>query len=449
MKHALIAFFCLLSFATVSTPAAFAEDAKPTYTLASQRKSGQTDRVTALMEVGGEFQGADEKPRPVPMSGTDDLVYHEMTLDANSARPRSLRYYEKVKSATRFKDDSYAPTLSDRRRLVGVAVDPPKVRLFALSEPLTQDELGVIDILGNSLILDRLLPEKPVSIGDTWKPAGDVVAALLGLDSATRCDVQCTLKEVTDDVARVEVSGSVEGPVNDTTTTIRLNGKYRFERRIGRIDWLGLVTKENRGISLVADGFDITVRFQMTIAQESPPPQFANDKTAGLDAEADARTRSAQLRLAARQVANRLRPRLASQQQPTGKRRPENDWRREVGRPVQRRLALEARSEPIGLVGGLPAGHPPALGDNFGEFVEAKQSVDAANHRILRVVVQGVARNKAADVPIRWIYYHVADQHGRQVAFTFTVEQERLERFADADHAIVDSLRFAEAGSPK
>ena len=54
--------------------------------------------------------------------------------------------------------------------------------------------------------------------------------------------------------------------------------------------------------------------------------------------------------------------------------------------------------------------------------------------------------NKATEVPIRWIYYHVADRQGRQVALTFTIEQERAEQFADADREIVRSLRFAEPG---
>ena len=85
-----------------------------------------------------------------------------------------------------------------------------------------------------------------------------------------------------------------------------------------------------------------------------------------------------------------------------------------------------------------------ALGKSFGEFVEASESVDPAKYRVLRVVVHGVAHNKSADVPIRWIYYHLADQQGHQAALTFIVQQEYLERFADADKPIVESLRFVE-----
>ena len=82
-----------------------------------------------------------------------------------------------------------------------------------------------------------------------------------------------------------------------------------------------------------------------------------------------------------------------------------------------------------------------ALDQNFGEFLEASQKMDEANHRVLRVVVEG----KASNLPIEWIYYHVADQAGRQVAFTFTVEKSMLERFVDADQLPVRSLRFVES----
>ena len=126
------------------------------------------------------------------------------------------------------------------------------------------------------------------------------------------------------------------------------------------------------------------------------------------------------------------------------------------------------------------------LGEDFGAFVEANESADKIGRRVLRVVVQGVAHGKPtrppkpdsetskatddapsakaaetaenadppkekaparagkppAEVPIRWIYYHISDAEGRQVAMTFAIEQQLVERFADADKPIVESLRF-------
>ena len=141
----------------------------------------------------------------------------------------------------------------------------------------------MIDVLGNSLLLDGLLPDGPTAVGQTWKPAGKLAAALLGLDAASRCDVQCTLKEVTDAVARFELAGQVEGPVNDTTARVQLKGKFRFDRRTGRIDWFALLSKEDRGISQVADGFAVVVRLQMTVDPQEPSPELAeagrNDRT--------------------------------------------------------------------------------------------------------------------------------------------------------------------------
>ena len=81
-----------------------------------------------------------------------------------------------------------------------------------------------------------------------------------------------------------------------------------------------------------------------------------------------------------------------------------------------------------------------ALGKDFKEFVEAGQTVDKANRRVLRVVVRGTA----SDLPIVWNYYHIADQQGRQMACVFTFEEKFAQRLGNADREIIDSLRFVE-----
>ncbi len=456
MKNVILLCCSLLSVLAAAAPAVSADATKPTFTLRSRRATGQTDRVAVLMEVGGEFKArADGKQQRSPMSGLDKLTYQEMTLEAGRDRLRAVRYYEKAESAVKFKDDALNCSLSSPRRLVGVAVDPPAdtapppaaalhTTLFALRGPLRREELEVIDVLGNSLLLDGLLPEGPTVVGQTWKPADKAVAALLGLDAASRCDVQCTLKEVTDAVARFELAGQVEGPVNDTTARVQFKGKYRFDRRIGRIDWFALLSKEDRGISQVADGFEVVVRLQMTIAPQEPSPELADAGRNGPD----------------------LGPTPERTQlcyQPPG-----SHWRISHDRhwylgSDDRDVAVLKRMDGGTLIGQCNASSlaqrdpdklvsleefqadvRQALGENFGEFVEASQSVNPAKHRVLRVVAQGVVQNKSGDVPIRWIYYHVADQQGRQAALTFIIQQEHVERFADADKPVVESLQFVE-----
>jgi hypothetical protein len=447
MKTTIALLFWFLPFTQFVASPAFADDAKPTYTLLSRRQPGQTDRVAVLIEVGGELKERGKDQR-TPMSGVDNLVYHETTVKADPDRLRSVRYYEKAQSNVKFRERAHAPSLAEQRRLVGVSIDPPDVNLFALRAPLTRDELDlVIDVLGNSLLLDRLLPEGAVAVGQSWKPAEKTAAALLRLDGTTRCELQCTLKEVTDTVARVDLSGSIAGPVNDTTAKIELKGKYRFDLRTGRIDWLALVTKEERGISQVAAGFNVTVRFQMTITPEETPPQLAREKLAELGVEPTPEL--SQLRYESPQDRWQITYdrrwylnsddrehamlRLIRQGTLTGQCNISSLQQRERDQLV----SLEDYQDDV----------RSALGKDFGELVEAKQWGDSAGRRVLRVVANGTAHGKSTEVPIQWIYYHVADQDGRQVALTFTVEQEHLERFAEADRAIVDSLRFAASGS--
>ena len=281
-------------FAYITLIAAIAESAVATtaatsaVTLRSQRKVGQTDKVVVVMEVGGEFKEHAAKQgqeRRIPMNGTARLTYYEKSLDAPAGQRRSVRYYQDAKSVVTFKDGGHKPALGAEQRLVGVVVDAPTATLFSLREPFARDELEVIDILGNTLLLDDLLPDRPVSVGDAWKPARAVLAALVGLRGANQCDVKCVLKEVTDKVARVELAGSIGGPVGDTSSQIKLKGRYRFDRRTKRIDWFALVTREDRGISQVASGFDVGVRLQTTIVPGPTPPELSEAALAGLDLE--------------------------------------------------------------------------------------------------------------------------------------------------------------------
>ena len=81
-----------------------------------------------------------------------------------------------------------------------------------------------------------------------------------------------------------------------------------------------------------------------------------------------------------------------------------------------------------------------ALGESFGEFVEASQSSNQAGYRVYRVAVQGTS----SEIDMRWIYYLLSDPQGRQAALTFALEQKLVDRFAEADKPLVESLRFVE-----
>ena len=62
-------------------------------------------------------------------------------------------------------DAQFAPTLRPEHRLIAVEAGP-QTTLFSPAGNLTRDELDAVDIQADSLLVDRLLPEKLVAVGD-------------------------------------------------------------------------------------------------------------------------------------------------------------------------------------------------------------------------------------------------------------------------------------------
>ena len=71
-----------------------------------------------------------------------------------------------------------------------------KQRCSARAVP-SREELDLIQIPACSLIIERLLPDRPVSPGDQWQHSEDLLATLLNLDALSFADVTTTFKDAT------------------------------------------------------------------------------------------------------------------------------------------------------------------------------------------------------------------------------------------------------------
>lgn len=289
------------------------------------------------------------------------------------------------------------------------------------------------------MLLDRLLPKGPVAIGQAWEVDKQLPAAMLGLDQLTAASVQSVLSEVTEAVARFEMTGSVQGTVEGVDTQIELKARYRFDRRRGRIDWIGLVVREKRGPGHISRGIDAVARLQMTVAQAETPPELGDEALKGvaLQPTPELRLLSYQASDAQWHLTHDRHWHLLSEQGGLVILRMVRDGQLIAQcnispvstHPDARRLTLADFQEDVRR----------ALGESFGELVSARQDVNAADYRVYGVVAHGEVSN----VPIRWHYYLVTEEQGRQVAFAFTVEQSLAEGLSPSDQQMVDSLRFA------
>ncbi len=411
--------------------------------LRSARKAGQIDHIEVLLEVGGDVSDkADGKVNQEKMSVVCNLTYAERTLrpTADADHPaESVRYYEKAVAVVKVGKDGFKPTLRDARQLIATQYDGRKVTLFSPQGPLTREELEVIDILGNSLLLDDFLPGREVSAGDTWEHSPELLGALLGLEEVGQSKVESRLAELNERSALIHLKGNLAGAVNGVTTEVQLKAKYRFNRKTRRIDWFGLLVRERRKSSPVADGFDAVARVQLKITPKAEYAALSNDVVTSL----------------------KLDPAVASKLQHESS---QGDWsvahdRRWIitaDRHDLTVLRMIDRGEYLAQckVSPLPKTAAEqqitlekfqedvrrALGDSFGEFIEAGQGVNDANYRVYRIV----ARGKVADLPIQWSYYMLSDEHGHQVVLAFSVEGKLVEQFGQIDRELVADVRFLE-----
>ena len=419
---------------------------RETHTLQTKRAPGTLDRVEATLEVDGNLKvpnPAGGTPKRPPMKATANLTYEEKSLDppARAGQSiRSMRYYEKAEASVQVGEDQFRPTLREERRLIVNHIDGAESTLFSPSGTLTREELDLIDFFANSLLLDGLLPDKPVALNDTWKHPDWLMAALCGMDAIGFNDAQSVLRLVSDGAARIEMSGRVEGIADGLPTSIELKAKYRFDTKTGRITSLALELKENRAPGPVGPGLDVAARLQTKVSPLDKPVHLTE---AALQ----------DLKLTPTPELTRLDHKSA-----------QGGWELAHDR---RWLVIHEKQDAILLrmvdagdyvaqcnvsTGGeVPAGGEPtlakfqedvrqALGKSFGRFVRAEESKTEGGLRVYRVVVQG----EAQQIPIQWIYYRLADHRGQRIVFAFTVKQELLGRFEEADAEVVRAIRLAD-----
>jgi len=422
---------------------------KQLYDLHCRRAGGGVDRIEAVLEAEGTLkiasQVASEKSpsSTVKMAARAGLIYFEKTLEspASSAPFRgSIRYYEKAQASIQVGDESFQPSLRDQRRLIGVELRETRPFLYSPSGPLNREELDLLDVHGNSILLDGLLPPERVAVGDHWKHADDLLAALLGLDSITNTDAQSVLHSIQDEAALMELFGQVKGTIHGRATQLQVKAKYRFDMKAGRITWFALLVREDREASPIGPGLDVVARLQMKITPDAASTHLSDSAlknvSLGATAELERLTYTS----------------------------PDGAWQA----MMDRRWVLISETKELIVFRMVDAGKyvaqcsvsalsptPPkavslgefqdeirqALGKNFRRFVRAGQSTSESRQQVFRVEAQG----DASGVPMDWIYYRIADPSGRGLVVLFALESSLADRFQESDRDLVQTIRFAEA----
>jgi hypothetical protein len=409
--------------------------------LQTQCQKGDLTRVTVALSVEGEMKvAADGKSLKLPMRVAGALKYDEMRIDecVSPTSRRSVRCYISAGAKIEIENHTDISSLRADRRLILVNSGKDAIVISSAGGPLTRDELDLIDVPANSLVVNAILPADSVKLGDSWKLEADSVGRLLGLDAVAKSDVQCTLSDAQQATANIGIAGRLSGAVGGVTTEIELDGKGVFDFERNRLISIQLRIKERRSAGFVSPEFRVVATLKMDLDPLASSDQLTDEVVKSISKDSAEAS-----------------PPLALQSRPgTFQLLYDRRWHVTRDEPELAVLRLVDRGELIAQCNISPLSKLPAetrftleefqsdvehvLGERLAHFDSAAERKTANGLRLLKVVAEGTA----SDLPIEWRYYLAIDPEGRRVALTFTMESSLVDRFADADSIMIESLEL-------
>lgn len=435
MLRALIAalFATLLSYSSFASAAA-------TVDLTSERVEGEADHVDLVLDAAGELKFKEQDAiKTVPTSVVARQSYDERR-PGDDAVGKTVRIYRSADAKFQVDKQITPSKLREERNIIVAEPTDAQPLLFSAIGPLTFDELDLLQTPFQSLLVDRLLPNKTVAVGDSWKHDDTLVTGLLNLDAVSQSDLTSTLAEVAADAARIEFRGAVQGALGGVATEFEIEGRYKFDLTTKRVSWLAVLLKEKRSIGHVEPGVAATTRLQMVVKPQDVPAELADAALAPYDLESKP---------------DYLLLDYHSQPFKFGLR---HDRRWHVMADSNEVLALRLvdRGELVAQCNVRAIELPdPERRPTLAQFqADVRRSIDKHFRQFARVtesenslgqtVFRAEAVGEVQELEIHWIYYLVQDKAGHQVVFAFTCEQPLLERLGDADQALISTVRFTD-----
>jgi hypothetical protein len=401
-------------------------------------------QVRAKLEVGGDILVPGQtEPAKVPMSVVANYDYIERRIDDGTQRDqrRSLRHYRGAKAAIKVGKQSSESSLEKDHQLVRAALTGHTTSLSAARGNFTRDELDLLEVPGNTLLLDLLLDGAELKQGAKWQPDDVALTRLLCIDAIRSSEVENRITSLNGEVGEVQFEGKITGEVADAETEIELKGKLHFDVRLHRPFALVMLIKEHRQLASAGPGLDVTARLQLQIEPIDECPQLADSALGDIELAGDGTAAPLEHRPASKEFRLLYDPRWRiTRDDPDAVAMRLVDRGDLVAQCNVSVLSKVKLTEPITLE-SFQKDVQQSLGKNFGAFESAAERKHAAGYRLLHAAAHG----RVSDVPIVWHYYLLIDEQGRRAALSFTMEAKLLERFGDADRLIIDEFRFSPA----
>ncbi len=429
---------CLLAW--LGAAYAWAEE-KTSYLLDPKLTAGESWLANVKLSVGGnmhvEEQEAEEKKLPLTVSAHLQYEEHLLTWSPDKIA-RSLRHYGKANARIQVEEGGILRELPANTRQIAAEIRNESSTLNSIEQPLTRQQLDLINVVGNTLALQRLLPGDSLAVGEGWDHSATAIGPLLGLDYLAVCEVRSIIVGVVQDQVQIRLSGTVHGTIDGAPTEMELRGAYLFHQEQKRITKFNLAIKELRTASEIVPGLDIVAKISITLEPVESPHPFTADqlKQAGDISQPLPRELMFDARAQGFCFEHNSNWYITAEQRNLVSLRCMHTGNLLAHCNIS---TLPARSEGrFTSLDQLERDVRNTLGDRLESVSAATHWTTPQGYKCLGVVAHG----KVQEVPIEWRYYLLSADGLPRVSLAVTVEQSQLKQFNDGDRQLVDSLKL-------
>jgi len=475
----------LFLFTAAGTGILFAEESRTGYRLISQRTSGDGDLVEKTFDAAGNLllemdpqtqqnvsvpkteenggetaketseENKTEKDTPrtviqkIPMKVTSRQKYEEIFIQEGNLLPgerakSTLGAWHFLENDTLIKIEETAmkQELDLAQPLFGVDIKDSHIHIFRPDGFLTRNELDTVNIQGNTLLVDYILPNRTnVQIGESWKQSPDTMGMLLQMDLVFNLDIQTTLTDVQKNIAILETSGWLEGSYEGNTSKLEVKGKSYFDLKRGRIVWFGLVIEEKRTAGYVTPGMDVTAKVQYKITPLTESKNLT-DATVGKIAFDEAQYGL----LLFEDPGKAWRVVLTPEWEPMNHNKYQSNFRLVSNGELVAQCSIASIRDTRSTLDLKPEEYTAKvremLKDQFESILDVKSMQRDDNTEITRVDVAA----KYEDMDLR-MYYYLLTRKGespRQCTVVFTLEENLVEKFGETNEELIQSFTWGD-----
>ncbi|MCA9230012.1 MAG: hypothetical protein KDA57_05145 [Planctomycetales bacterium] len=436
-----IALIALALLGGLSALASSRGEESTKYLLRPALSPNEAAAVSVDLEVGGEMILRDEaEEKQLPMNVTGKLLFQEQLIawsDSSDEASRSIRNYQTAKATIQVDKKSLDRSLPVKKRVVVAELREGRGAMASSDSNLTREEFDLLNVLGNSLVIDRLLPGREIAEGENWDHDKATIGALLGMDHVAVCEVSSVITGQAHQQVQIRLAGTVHGTIDGAATEIDLRGAYLFHQVRKRITKFNLAVKEKRAAGEVVPGLDVVAKVRLVVDKSTAGSfsdeqlQLASDLSEPLEKELlySAAEHGYQFHYdPAWYVTAEQSDLLSLRCLQAGDLTAHCNLSTLPARSEGRHTTLEQFERDV----------RESLGDNLESVSAATQWKTAQGHDCLGIIADGTFKK----VPVQWRYYLISADGLPRVSLAVTLEQSQIDRFADADRQLVDSLQL-------